>query len=155
MTMKGVMIPGVSAGSNQVGASEMCAPQIISPSGAAAPGDGPRITSVRTSNGAKRPRTLLMGSLPVCVSYVGSSWFLGRLLFDLQLHVLVGRGECPARDEPEPCLRHSRTGRVDESELPDGRVHRLVVNQLLHPVQRRLAALPVQPAPLRAQEARA
>ena len=27
-TMNGVMIPGVSAGSNQVGASEMCTPQV-------------------------------------------------------------------------------------------------------------------------------
>ena len=36
--MNGVPIPGVSAGSNQVGASEMCTAQVICPSGAAAPG---------------------------------------------------------------------------------------------------------------------
>src|SRR5437667_2158140 len=35
MIMNGVMIPGVSAGSNQVGASEMWTPQVICPSGAA------------------------------------------------------------------------------------------------------------------------
>src|SRR5262245_40685125 len=34
--MKGVMIPGVSAGSNHVGASEMCMPQVICPAGCVA-----------------------------------------------------------------------------------------------------------------------
>src|SRR6266446_7703259 len=36
ITMNGVMIPGVSAGSNHVGASEMCTPQVSCPSGPAA-----------------------------------------------------------------------------------------------------------------------
>src|SRR5215470_13146405 len=36
ITMKGVMIPGVSAGSNHVGANEMCTPQVSCPSGLAA-----------------------------------------------------------------------------------------------------------------------
>src|SRR5919202_898557 len=35
--MKGVMIPGVSAGSNQVGARDTCTPQVSCPSGRAAP----------------------------------------------------------------------------------------------------------------------
>src|SRR5690242_16075695 len=43
--MNGVMTDGVSAGSNQVGASETCTAQVISPAGAAA--SGPR--SIRTS----------------------------------------------------------------------------------------------------------
>src|SRR5262245_36465715 len=36
ITMKGVMMPGVSAGSNHVGANEMCTPQVSWPSGPAA-----------------------------------------------------------------------------------------------------------------------
>jgi hypothetical protein len=36
--MNGVTIPGVSAGSNHVGASEMWTPQVTWPSGAAAAG---------------------------------------------------------------------------------------------------------------------
>src|SRR5262245_5483816 len=39
ITMKGVMIPGVSAGSNHVGANEMCTPQVSCPSGPAARGE--------------------------------------------------------------------------------------------------------------------
>src|SRR5262249_43473259 len=39
--MNGVPIPGVSAGSNHVGAIEMCTAQVIWPSGAAADGAAP------------------------------------------------------------------------------------------------------------------
>src|SRR5215813_3249060 len=45
ITMKGVMIPGVSAGSNQVGASEMCTPQVSWPCGAAAPATRDRLAA--------------------------------------------------------------------------------------------------------------
>jgi hypothetical protein len=38
ITMNGVMMPGVSAGSSHVGASVTCTPQVICPSGAAAAG---------------------------------------------------------------------------------------------------------------------
>src|SRR5262245_47885803 len=48
----------------------------------------------------------------------------------LQLQFLVRRREGPAGDEPEPRLRHARPLCVDEAELPDRRVHRLVVNEL-------------------------
>src|SRR5215510_11861025 len=81
--MKGVMIPEVSAGSNHVGASEMWAPQIMSPlgaserppgaserpSGAAPPAVGPRITNAMTNNEAKRPRTRLMEASLVFIGY--------------------------------------------------------------------------------------
>jgi hypothetical protein len=40
ITKNGVMIPGVSAGSNHVGASVMCTPHVIWPSGAAPAGAG-------------------------------------------------------------------------------------------------------------------
>jgi len=48
--MKGVMIPCVSAGSNQVGASETWMPQVSCPSGAAAkaePGEAARPNAAR------------------------------------------------------------------------------------------------------------
>src|SRR5436190_23257613 len=57
--MNGVAMPGVSAGSNQVGASEMWIPQVIWPSGAAATGPGPMAESRRTNDVAKRLRTVL------------------------------------------------------------------------------------------------
>src|SRR5262245_24388623 len=46
-------------------------------------------------------------------------------------------------DEAEARLLHAWTDAVDEAELPDGRVHHLVVDELLDPVQRRLAALAI------------
>src|SRR5262245_29752636 len=70
----------------------------------------------------------------------------------LQLEVFVGSGEWPAGDEPETGLRHPRALGVDEAELPDGRVHRLVVHELLDPVQRRFAALAIQLARLLPEE---
>src|SRR6267142_1480634 len=65
--MNGVMIPEVSAGSNHVGASEMWTAQVICPADASvAPlGETADIKRAKTRNGTKRPRTLLMGSLPV------------------------------------------------------------------------------------------
>src|SRR6266545_6268379 len=73
------------------------------------------------------------------------AWSAGRALsLPRQLYVLVGRGERPAGDEPEARLRHPRTLGVDEAELPDRRVHGLVVHELLDPVEGRLAALSVE-----------
>src|SRR5207253_4603292 len=45
MTMNGVMIPWVSAGSNHVGARVMCTPHVIWPSGAATAGDARATTA--------------------------------------------------------------------------------------------------------------
>src|SRR6185295_13326788 len=59
-TMNGVMIPEVSAGSNHVGASEMCPAQVSCPSGAAAPGVAGRITVAKRRATIERPRTVLM-----------------------------------------------------------------------------------------------
>ena len=42
--MNGVIMPFASAGSNHVGASEMCTAQVSWPSGAAAPGDAEKGT---------------------------------------------------------------------------------------------------------------
>ena len=55
--MNGVMIAGVSAGSNQVGASEMCTPQVSCPSGAAARfRQAPRLTASRAAASADQVR---------------------------------------------------------------------------------------------------
>src|SRR5204863_1063457 len=60
--------------------------------------------------------------------------------------------ERPAGDEAETRLGHARTERVDEAELPDRRVHRLVVDELLDPVQRGFAAGAVERGGLLANE---
>src|SRR5438876_6907622 len=70
----------------------------------------------------------------------------------LELHVFVGRGECPAGDEPEARLRHPGTGRMDEAEFPDRCVDGLVVHELLDPVEHRLAALTIELAGLLSEE---
>src|SRR5215467_8955236 len=151
--MKGVMMPEVSAGSNHVGASEMWAPQIISPAGASerpagasavAAGDGPRIANVRTNSEAKRPRTCFMEA-SVFYRAFGS-------LFSFQSDIFVGGRKCPARDEAEPRFGHTRTMRVDEAELPDWSVEGLLEDELLDAVQCRLAALAVEVAGLLAKE---
>src|SRR5688500_9553714 len=67
ITMKGVMMPGVSAGSNHVGAIEMWTPHVTSPSGAA-PAAGAH--SGASSTSAMRAKTvtdrvdLVMAFLP-------------------------------------------------------------------------------------------
>src|SRR2546425_7235370 len=69
-----------------------------------------------------------------------------------EFHVFVGRRERPASDETEARLRHPRTGRVDEAELPDWRVDGLLVHELLDVVEHRLAPLPVELAGLLSEE---
>ena len=57
MTMNGVMMPSVSAGSNHVGASEMCTPHVIWPSGAAQAGAATTsraTTAIRTQAARRR-----------------------------------------------------------------------------------------------------
>src|SRR5207247_4760202 len=49
-------------------------------------------------------------------------------------------------------LGHTRALRVNEAELPDRRVDRLLVNELLDPMEDRLASLPVELAGLLAKE---
>jgi hypothetical protein len=75
--MNGVMIPEVSAGSNHVGASEMCTAQLICPSGAASLAAAPRIKVRRMSPVVERPRTVFMEA-----SLLG---------FQLQVQLFVGK----------------------------------------------------------------
>jgi len=56
-TTNGVMIPDVSAGSNQVGASEKCTAQVIWPSGAAWLGGAPAAPIASTGNARRSLRT--------------------------------------------------------------------------------------------------
>src|SRR5215470_12303751 len=66
--MYGVMIPEVSAGSNQVGASETCTAHVIWPSGTATADEAPR-TAIRTTSIAvarTRPVLILGASLCSC-----------------------------------------------------------------------------------------
>src|SRR5260221_3636926 len=48
------------------------------------------------------------------------------------------------RDQPKPGFTDAGTVAVDEGQLPDRRVHRPLVYDLLHLVQDRLAALRIQ-----------
>src|SRR6266850_400311 len=59
-------------------------------------------------------------------------------LFAPELQVLVRRRERIARDEPEPRLFHAPAKAVDEGQLVHRHDHRLLVDELLDPVQHRL-----------------
>src|SRR4029077_3052960 len=58
--------------------------------------------------------------------------------------VLVRRRVGEAGDQPEPRLADPRANTVDKGQLPDRRVDRPLINQLLHLVQDRLALLVVE-----------
>src|SRR5262245_23974046 len=132
--MYDVMVPEVSAGSNHVGASETCTAHVIWPAGApgAAAVDRAPPTRIRTTvTTIARRRTIRMaGSLPVASAA-------------LQLHVFVRRRERVAGDETDAGLLHPGSGPVQSRVQPDRRDHRLVVDELLDPVQRRLPPLGV------------
>src|SRR5437870_2055692 len=69
MIMNGVMIPGVSAGSNQVGASEMWTPQVICPSGAARDGvDVRHVTDSKSATTTARPSLPSNGDRLIVIS---------------------------------------------------------------------------------------
>src|SRR2546430_2331494 len=76
-----------------------------------------------------------------------------RSLLSLEPHVLVRGGERVAGDQTETRLFHSRPVAAHQAELKDGRDHRLLVDELLDAVQRRLAPLLVELGALLAEEA--
>src|SRR5580765_4504038 len=138
------MIPDVSAGSNHVGASEMCTAQIIWPadasarpagaSGAPSLGDAPAAVIARTTNEAKRPRTC---------SFMEAS--CGRDgLFVLESHILVRSREYVAGDQADSRLLDPWPHAAESGVQPDGRHDRLVVDHLLDSVQGRLAPLRIE-----------
>src|SRR5260370_42693938 len=65
-------------------------------------------------------------------------------LAGFQRDVLIGPGICEGRDQTEPRLRDPRPIAVDEAQLPDRRIYRAFMHQLLDLVEDRLAALVVQ-----------
>src|SRR6516162_4661219 len=141
--MNGVMIPCVSAGSNQVGASETWMPQVSCPSRAAArTGPGTAATSPR----AARPRrSRRVKSLPLAEPLASRAMILPPLpLRCLQRDVFVGRGVWEACDQAEPRLADARSNTVEKGELPDRCKDCPLVHQLLHLVQDHLALLVVQ-----------
>src|SRR5262245_39786962 len=124
--MKGVMIPEVSAGSNHVGASEICTAQVICPAGAsvARPGETATATRTRTSNETKRPRTLLMGSLPILAFLFARAFSLHRLCstpdHSQECRSVVGRHGVHAAVRPVVHVAGShRTGLVRVGALDD------------------------------------
>src|SRR5437868_1866978 len=141
--MNGVMIPEVSAGSNQIGASEMWTPQISCPCGAAraipgAPAARPsaaiastsrRVTPIPSPPGGNVPA--FSRDEPICLLHaapvIGGAFFREVLSRALDRDVLVRSGIGEGRDQPEPRLADPRPKGVDEGQLPDRRKHRLVV----------------------------
>src|SRR5262245_11202490 len=70
----------------------------------------------------------------------GPPWRLAAIRsLAFQLHVLVGSREPPGFEETEPGCFHARPDAVEESEVPDRREHRSLVDELLDPVEDRLA----------------
>src|SRR5215217_3041553 len=128
--MKGVMMPGVSAGSNQVGASETCTPMRSSPSGAALAVR--RVAPIMAA--AERPRTprrVVLGD--------GETMAVPPLCAVFQADVFVGRGIRVSADQAQGRFADPPALAVQESELPQRRVHRAFMHQLLHALQDRRA----------------
>src|SRR5215469_4376262 len=131
------MIPGVSAGSNQVGASETWIPQVSRPSGSAAkakPGAATRPNAARARASRRvmpRPLSFLsrrlanesMILLRSAGPYVRALrlWYgtLQQLSGSLQGDVLVRRGVREPRNQAEPRFPDPRAHTVEKGELPD------------------------------------
>src|SRR5260221_8324290 len=114
-SMKGVMIPEVSAGSNQVGARETCAPMRSSPSGAALAALGARPIMAA----AERPRTPRR-----VVLREGGTMAYSPLCAVLETNVFIGRGIRVPADQLEGGAVDPRALAIEEGELPQRRVHR-------------------------------
>src|SRR5260370_10938054 len=163
------VIPEVSAGSNQVGASDTWMPQISWPCGplvgpaapavAGAPAASPRAVA------ASRSRRLMPKGSParaarsrrctksLMVPPSDGPVRLGRraagphrlpLLWVLERDVLVGRGVGVAGDQAEPRLADPRPDAVEKAEQPDRRIDRPLVDQLLHLLQDRRALFAIK-----------
>src|SRR5215472_10841530 len=164
--MNGVMIPEVSAGSNQVGASEIWAPQVSCPSGTAAepkrgtPATKPSAASARRSRRVGLVSLTLASRFPLLSTADSIVFFPLRFrptpmpsnvaaaaagcLRALDRDVLEGCGVCEILDQPEPRLPDARPDAVDKGKLPDRRRDRLVVDELLDVIEDRLTLLVVE-----------
>src|SRR5438132_8885002 len=70
----------------------------------------------------------------------------------LELQILVGSGVSVVRDQAQPGLRHPRSHTVQEGGLEERSEHRLLVHELLDPVEDGLALLAVRLGGLLAEE---
>src|SRR5262249_23087919 len=117
---KGVTMPVVSAGANHVGASEVCMPNVICPSGAAS--DRPGLS--RASLAARFVTAVL----------IASSWTRS-----LEAKALEGSRVVVQGDPPQGRFLHTRADAVVEVERVDRQKQRALVREPLDPVQERLA----------------
>src|SRR5260370_7280479 len=129
------MIPGGSAGSNQVGANETCTPQVSCPFGSAAAAPGTTSNAARASSAATLRRVVSSMLRPPLRSVAG------------ERHVLVGRRVGVTRDQAEPRFLHAGTGAVEEGLLPEMPVDRPLIPDLLDLFQRPFAPLTLDSAP--------
>src|SRR5262245_54407769 len=155
--MNGVMMPGVSAGSNQVGASETWTPQVSCPSGPAAlarRGAPAATTKAANANASRRVTAgwwwLVSGfarlrRVPIDFPPVLSASVIGPVQFHfggrrarrkisglLDRDVFVGGCVGVARHQAEARFPDSWANAVEETELPDRRVDFVLSQQQLH-----------------------
>src|SRR5687767_12686786 len=115
ITMKGVMMPGVSAGSNHVGAIEMWTPHVTSPSGAApAAGaqNGASTTSAMRADRAIDRVDLVMAPPPESRNTEGPDGRCasGGTLLASPAHVNAGSADESAAHHPDGIAGHVRRG---------------------------------------------
>src|ERR1043166_9021425 len=123
------MRPGVSAGSNQVGAKVTCTPQRSSPCGPPARATvAPSISANARIDAHQKRRAILK---PRCL--------MSGLLLTRQCEIFVGSRIREAGNQAEPGFLDARTVAVEEGELPQMRDDRPLVHELLDLVQHRLA----------------
>src|ERR1043166_5923175 len=117
-------MPEVSAGSNQVGASVVCTPQMSCPCGSTArAAPAPNISASARTAKMWRRRCLMSR----------------RCSLPRQGEVLVGARIGVGGNEPEPRFLDPRADAAEERLLPQGRVDRPLMHELLNLVQRRRA----------------
>src|SRR5262249_44279525 len=117
------MRPGVSAGSNQVGASETCTPQVSVPFGSAAPAP-PEAPSASTTAKARACERRCL----ICV-----------FLFAGQRDADVGRGVGMPNKQADPGFAHPGTNAGYRGDLQNMCVDRPLMHELLDLVQDRFA----------------
>src|SRR4051812_39395624 len=130
ITRNGVMIPAVSAGSNHVGASEMCTPMVNWPAGSTPRAGCPMALTLAPVSARNLRR--LSSAFPICpADMVMAPSRLGRF----QRQVLVRCGVGKAGYQAEAGLPHAGTSPIQEGKLPDRRVDDFLVHELLHAMQ--------------------
>src|SRR5262245_648570 len=108
ISMKGVMMPDVSAGSNQTGARETCEPMVMRPSGAALAGFAPKARAPAARYSSSRRVACAITALELAPSYsrrddlMGSLPVPGGLAAQLFLIVMSSCNRCLVCGGPLP-----------------------------------------------------